>query len=266
MFAELTQLTGQTAVITGAAGRLGSVFCKILAELGADVILLDQDIARAEALAESLRTEFGHAAHVVPVDLEKESEVRAAANAILRITPKLEILINSAALVGTTPLIGWGVPFEQQNVDTWRRALEVNLTAAFTLTQALTPGLRSSGNGRIINISSIYGVAGPDFGLYEGLPGMGNPAAYAASKGGIIQLTRWLSTALAPEIRVNCISPGGVEAAQPAPFIARYEAKTPLKRMANPTDIAGAAAFLATDLSRYVTGQNLIVDGGWTVW
>src|SRR5437870_1912890 len=114
-------------------------------------------------------------------------------------------------------------------------------------------------------IGSIYGVVGPDLALYEGTP-LGNPAAYAASKGGLLQFTRWLATSLAPRVRVNMLSPGGVERGQAEQFRTRYVAKTPLARMATEEDFKGAVAYLASDLSAYVTGQNLIVDGGWTTW
>lgn len=266
MFSELTNLRGQTAVVTGGAGGLASCFCEVLSELGADLILLDfREDALIEAAAK-LQGKFGATVTPITVDLESEESLRIAMARVLELRPKLEILINCAAFVGSSNLEGWVAPLAGQSVATWRRALEVNLTAAFTLSQGLAPALKASGNGRIVNVSSIYGVAAPDFSLYDDLPGMGNPAAYACSKAGLVQLTRWLSTALAPEVRVNCLSPGGVYSGQPEEFVRRYAARTPLARMANSGDIAGVIAFLATDLSRYMTGQNLMVDGGWTVW
>lgn len=266
MFSELTNLRGQTAVVTGGAGGLAGSFCETLCELGASLLLLDRNEAALEKAAARLHEKFGTEVVPVTVDLENEESLREAMTFVRQHRPAFEILINCAAFVGSSNLEGWVAPFEQQSVETWRRALEVNLTAAFTLSQGFAPALRASGNGRIINFSSIYGVSAPDFSLYEGLAGMGNPAAYAASKAGLVQLTKWLSTALAPDIRVNCLSPGGVYSGQNEEFVRRYSAKTPLGRMANAEDIAGVVAFLATDLSRYVTGQNLMVDGGWTVW
>ena len=131
--------------------------------------------------------------------------------------------------------------------------------------QGLTPLLRKSKGANIINIGSTYGTWAPDHSLYEGTS-MGNPAAYASSKAGLIQLTKWLSTTLASSIRVNAISPGGVLRSQPQIFVKKYKARTPLKRMAKEDDFRGAIAYLASDLSSYVTGQNLAVDGGWGVW
>jgi NAD(P)-dependent dehydrogenase (short-subunit alcohol dehydrogenase family) len=177
----------------------------------------------------------------------------------------LNILVNNAAFVGASDLPGWGVPFEQQTIETWRRALEVNLTAVFDLCQGFTPLLKEAEGASIINIASIYGLNGPDWGLYEGTS-MSNPAAYGASKGGLIQLTRWLATTIAPYIRVNSISPGGVFRRQPESFLRRYKAKTPLGRMANEDDFRGVMAYLGSDMSSYVTGQNLIVDGGFGTW
>ena len=133
------------------------------------------------------------------------------------------------------------------------------------MSQAFAPELRSAINGNIINITSIYGEQGPDWRLYEGTK-MGNPAAYSASKGGLAQLTRWLATTLAPDIRVNALSPGGIFRNQPNEFVDRYVNKTPLERMANESDFSGAIAFLASDLSAYMTGQILSIDGGFGVW
>ena len=155
--------------------------------------------------------------------------------------------------------------FQKQSIETWKKALEVNLTAAFILAQGLVPILEKSEGANIINIGSTYGKWGPDYKLYE-KTSMGNPAAYAASKGGLIQLTRWLATTLANKIRVNTLSPGGVFRNQPEIFVKKYNSRTPLGRMATEDDFRGAIAYLATDLSSYVTGQNLAIDGGWGIW
>ena len=143
--------------------------------------------------------------------------------------------------------------------------MQVNLTSAFELSQQAAPHLGSGGHGSIIFISSIYGMVGPNNALYEGTT-MGNPAAYGASKAGLLQLARYLATTLAPAVRVNAITPGGVWRNQAPEFVDRYVARTPLGRMAREEDFMGAVAFLASDLSSYVTGQNLVVDGGWTTW
>jgi NAD(P)-dependent dehydrogenase (short-subunit alcohol dehydrogenase family) len=261
---SLMKLNGRRALITGAAGGLGRVMAPTLAELGADLVLLDRnDMPLVEQAAE-IAAQWNVDVAVRNCDLESQAARDALITELVQ-EGRLDILINNAAFVGTSGLKGWGVPFAEQSIETWRRALEVNLTAAFHLCQGFAPLLRASGHGSIINIGSIYGEYGPDWGLYEGTS-MSNPAAYGASKGGLMQLTRWLSTTLAPRVRVNAISPGGVVRGQPAAFIARYEARTPLGRMATEDDFRGVMAFLATDMSAYMTGQNLLVDGGWGVW
>jgi len=262
---ELINLSGRRALITGASGKLGRVISATLAELGADLILVDLEETSLSSLCNDLTDSWGVHVRYHVCDLEvSEDRVKLISN-VKDSGGELNVLINNAALVGGSDLEGWSVPFERQSIDTWRRALEVNLTAIFDLCQGLAPLLIKSRSGSIINIGSIYGFEGPDWSLYEGTA-MSNPAAYGVSKGGLLQFTRWLSTTLSPSVRVNAISPGGIFRNQPHEFVARYEKKTPMGRMAKEEDFCGATAYLASDLSSYVTGQNLIVDGGWSVW
>jgi len=258
-------LSGRVACITGGGGHIGSAMAEGLAELGAAIVLLDVDQASCESTAGRIESEFRVPTLPLKLDLADEKELRETPWIILDRFRRFDILINCAALVGTSQLQGWTVPFAQQRADTWRLALDVNLTAPFVLIQASADALAASGHGSVINIGSLYGVAGPDMRLYEDTT-MGNAAAYAASKGGLLQLTRWLATVLAPRVRVNAISPGGVWRDQPEAFCRRYISRTPLQRMGTEQDFVGAAAYLASDMSSYVTGQNLLVDGGFTVW
>jgi len=262
---ELMSLAGRVAVITGGAGHLGRAMAESLGELGATVVLVDIAGGAAAKVASEVRASHGVEALPLEVDLADEPAVRGVPPTVLGRLGRLDILINNAALVGTSALAGWAVPFAEQSSATWRAALEVNLTAAFVLAQAAAPALSASGHGAVINVGSTYGVVGPQMTLYAGTP-LGNPAAYAASKGGLLQLTRWMATVLAPAVRVNAITPGGIWRQQPDSFVRRYEALTPLGRMASEEDFKGAVAYLASDLSRYVTGHNLVVDGGWTAW
>lgn len=261
---DLMTLRGRVAAITGGAGHIGRAMAESLAELGAAIAVVDVS-DRAAAVAAELSDRFGVPAAGFVLDLADDDAVTALPALVAERLGGLDILIHCAAFVGTSGLTGWVVPFEQQSVDTWRKAMDVNLTAPFALTQAALPWLRASGRGSVIMVSSIYGLVGPDMRLYDGT-GMGNPAAYAASKGGMLQFTRWLSTVLAPQVRVNAIVPGGVARGQPEAFVERYTARTPLGRMAVEDDFKGATAYLASDLSAYVTGQVLSVDGGWTAW
>lgn len=261
---DLMNLNGRLALITGAIGSLGSVMAETLAELGADIILVDRPGSDFKSLSNSLNTRWGVKVWSYHCDLENNKQRIKLLETIKNEHKTLNILVNNAAFVGTSDLKGWSTKFEDQTVETWRRAIEVNLTAPFHLCQGLAPILRESAGASIINIGSIYGQAAPHWRLYEDTD-MSNPAAYGASKGGLIQLTRWLSSTLAPTIRVNAISPGGIFRDQPQIFVKRYEEKTPLARMATEEDFQGAIAYLASDLSKYMNGQVMTVDGGWSV-
>jgi NAD(P)-dependent dehydrogenase (short-subunit alcohol dehydrogenase family) len=262
---ELMNLRGRVALVTGGAGHLGRAISEALAELGANLVVLDLAPEACARVAGSLGESHGVKTLPLALDLKDEGAVRTVSAKVLDRFGGLDILVNCAALVGTSELKGWAAPFAAQDADTWRQALEVNLTAPFVLVQTCAAALVASGRGSVINIGSIYGMVGPDLDLYANTA-MGSPAAYAASKGGLLQLTRWLATVLAPAVRVNAISLGGVRRSQPEVFEKRYTARTPLGRMACEEDIKGAVAFLASDLSAYVTGHNLVVDGGWTAW
>jgi NAD(P)-dependent dehydrogenase (short-subunit alcohol dehydrogenase family) len=262
---EMMNLQHRVALITGGGGHIGSAMGEALAELGADVAILDSMPAACHQAATQLQDTYGVGTLPLVIDLADEPAVRSVPAKVLDRFGRLDIVINCAALVNTSTLKGWTAPFREQGSEAWRLALEVNLTAAFVLIQACTDALTASTHGSVINVGSIYGLVGPDMRLYEGTS-LGNAAAYAASKGGLLQMTRWLATVLAPTVRVNAITPGGVWRDHPEVFTQRYTARTPLARMSTEEDLKGAAAYLASDLSAYVTGQNLVVDGGWTAW
>jgi NAD(P)-dependent dehydrogenase (short-subunit alcohol dehydrogenase family) len=261
---DLINLEGRRALITGATGGIGQEIALTIAELGGDLILIDRPNSNYDLVKKSVLDNWDVDIECIDCDLEDENSRISLIKDVIKSGVNLDILINNAAFVGESNLKGWIEDFDKQSVGTWNRALEVNLTAPFHLSQAFTPLLKKSKTGSIINIASIYGVNAPDYSLYKGTS-MGNPAGYSASKGGLIQFTRWLSTTIAPDIRVNAVSPGGVYRNQPAEFVKRYEARTPLGRMATEEDFKGVIAYLSSDLSRYVTGQNIIVDGGWSV-
>lgn len=262
---KLSNLDGRRALVTGAGGNLGKTIAITLAELGADLILVDRSDSDLVQLSIYIKKQFNIQIECRVHDLESDFERASLIKDVTDSDKGLNILVNNAAFIGASNLEGWSVPFKSQSLQTWRRAIDVNLTAVFDLCQGFSSLLSGATGGTIINIGSIYGFQAPDWGLYSGTE-MGNPAAYSASKGGLLQLTRWLSTAVAPAVRVNAISPGGIFRNQPAQFVDRYEKKTPLGRMATEDDFRGAIAYLASDMSRYVTGHNLVVDGGWSVW
>ncbi len=262
---ELIDLKGRCAVITGATGYLGRTFCHTLAELNCNIVIVDINPDKCKEFATEISSKYGVDSLALDCYLSIESNVAAIPEKVQKHFGRMDILINNAAYVGTSGLQGWATSFDKQSTSTWRQALEVNLTAVFTLCRESVPLLKNSGNGSIINIASIYGLLGPDWGLYDGTE-MGNPAAYSASKGGLIQFTRWLSTTCAPGIRANSICPGGIFRNQDKVFLERYISKTPLRRMAIEEDFKGIIAYLSSDMSRYVSGQNFIIDGGFSAW
>ena len=261
---DMTTMRGRVAAITGGAGHIGRAFAESLAEVGCDVCLLDVAIDGAVSEADRLAAQYGVRARGVEVDLADEAAVERAAEQVQREFGRLDVLVNNAAYAKTDAPAD-GRPIEEQTVAQWDPNVDVSLRGTFLATRVFLPLLRAAQSAAVINIASTYGVNGPDMRLYDGLQ-MFNPAWYAAAKGGIIQLTRYCATTLAPTIRVNCIAPGGVWRAQPEVFVERYVQRTPLRRMCKEEDLCGALVYFASDLSVYVTGQVLLVDGGWTAW
>ena len=257
-------LDGRTAVVTGACGHVGRTISRTLSSLGASLLLLDLDTEDGPGLAQEVVAEGG-AATFIPVDLSSSQSISDAVVRIGTATRGVEVLVNNAAMVGSSVETGYIAPFVEQSDAAFSLALAVNLTAPFALTRGLLPMLQASGSASVINIASIYGLVGPVQSLYEGTS-LHQAAAYAASKGGLVQLTRYLSTTLAPRVRVNAIAPGGIERGQHEVFQERYLERTPMGRMAKESDLEGVVAWLAGDASAYVTGQVVAVDGGWTAW
>jgi NAD(P)-dependent dehydrogenase (short-subunit alcohol dehydrogenase family) len=251
-------LSGRTAVVTGGAGPLGRVLSGALAAAGATVLVVDR--AGAQEQAERL----GARHHGITADLMHPDGLAEVEDAVTR-HAACDVLVHNAAFTGTSGVPGYAVPFAEQTDEAFATATWLNLTVPFSLTRRLAPLLRAGGHGSVIMVSSIYGLVGPNMALYEGTT-MGNPAAYGATKGGLVQLTRYLATVLAPDVRVNGFAPGGIERGQDQAFVDRYSRLTPLGRMATEQDFAGVVTWLAGDESAYVTGQTVAVDGGWTAW
>ncbi|WP_426298582.1 SDR family oxidoreductase [Arthrobacter sp. R-11] len=259
---SLFSLHGRRALVTGGSGPLGSVLADALASHGCDVIISDVSADACRDTAEAIARRHGVKAVGIASDLLSSE---GTSRLVESIEGPLDILVNNAAFTGTSGVPGYAVPFEEQSDEAFELASSLNLRAPFSLARQLAPKLAQSAGGSIINVSSIYGIVGPNMGLYEGTR-MGNPAAYGATKGGIVQLTRYLSTVLAPKVRVNAFAPGGIARGQADSFTQRYEKLTPLGRMATEDDFRGVVVWLASDASRYVTGQTIAVDGGWSAW
>lgn len=256
-------MTRRVAAITGGAGHLGRAFARRLAARDVDVIVLDKDSVSGTALAASLREAHGGHHVFLPVDLMAPENFASVAESVGAQFGRLDYLVNNAAFYDDAP--GWGVPFAQEGYEAWLKVMRVNLLAPFFLTQALHPLLLRSDDASIVNIGTMYSAVGPDWGLYEGTD-MTNPAAYSASKGGLLSTTRWLATALAPQVRVNMVSPGGIARGQDPQFLSRYHKRTPLGRMGTEGDIVGMVSLLLSPEGAYITGQHMLIDGGWTAW
>jgi NAD(P)-dependent dehydrogenase (short-subunit alcohol dehydrogenase family) len=270
-------LEGRVAVVTGAAGLLGVRHCHALARAGAHVIAVDLDEAAAVDVAERLAREHGPRALGRRADITRPDSVRSLKESVLREFDRLDVLVNNAALnekVEGARRGDEGPPpdgrFETYPLEAWELALRVNVTGTFLCCQAMGTEMARRGHGSIVNIASTYGVVAPDQALYRAADGtqtFWKSAAYPTTKGAVLALTRYLAAYWGRTgVRVNALSPGGVENGQDPAFVARYAERTPLGRMASPSDYEGALVFLASDASAYVTGVNLLVDGGFTAW
>jgi len=265
-------LTGRVVLVTGAAGLLGREHARALARYGATVVAADLDGEAAAEVAASLREEFDPPAQGLRLDVSDADSLGGAAARILQLCGRLDVLINNAAcndkVEGRTGPAA-GRP-EEYPMRLWRETLEVNVTGLFLCCRVFGGLMATRGGGSVVNVASTYGLVAPDQSLYrdpEGRQQMYKNPAYPASKGAVLSLTRYLAAFWgAAGVRVNALTPGGVEDGQPEWFRENYERRTPLGRMARATDYHGAVVFLASDASAYMTGANLVVDGGWTAW
>ena len=245
-------------LVTGAAGALGSALCDAL--VAHDVTVIATDRAQSSVPHPPERKGISW----ITADLEQvEDRVRLVEEVRARASGSLGI-VHNASFVGSSELEGWSGPLMSQSSETWNRALEVSLTAAFSITRDLTDLLSSKPGSAIVHVSSIYSSLAPDWSLYEGT-NLGNPAAYGVAKAGVEQLTRWLAATLAPNVRVNAVAPGGLKRNQPKNFIHRYEAKVPLRRMATEDDVVEPVLFLLSSQSSYITGIVVPIDGGYGI-
>ena len=255
---DLFKLTEKVAVITGGAGYLGRYFGEALSEAGAKVVFTDLDEDTCRQRAHEL-SETGADAMGICMDVTEKSSIEKMIKRVQEKFGTIDILVNAAYQHISSP-------FEERTLEDFEKILRISLTGTFLCSQTVGAVMIEQESGNIINIAPIYGMVSDDPRIY-GDTGLNNPEVYSASKGGIIQLTRYLAVHLAKlNIRVNCLSPGGVLNKQGDEFVKRYSEKAPLNRMANPEELKGALVYFASDASSYVTGHNLIVDGGLTAW
>ncbi|WP_394828230.1 SDR family oxidoreductase [Pendulispora albinea] len=268
---SLFDLHDRTAVVTGAMGLLGKEHCRALASAGARIVATDLDTGSALSFAEELRARGASGVLMMDADVTSPESLLALRDAALEQFGALDVLVNNAAIDDKVELPATALEesrFEQYALRRWRRALDVNVTGVFLASQILGTEMAKAGRGSIVNVASTYGVVAPDQALYrtpQGEQTFFKSPVYPTSKGAVLSFTRYLAAYWGDAgVRVNALSPGGVQNGQDAHFVASYSSRTLLGRMARPDDYRGALLFLASDASAYVTGTNLIVDGGWT--
>ena len=245
----MSKLKDKVVVVTGGSGLLGKTLIQHLKELGA--IAINADLSLDESDAENN----------IHCDVTNELSVEQAINKIIQKHGKIDGWVNNAY----PRTSDWGNKFEEISIESWRSNVDLQLNSVFLCCQKVLKVMKIQEFGSIVNIASIYGINAPDFSVYNGTE-MTMPAAYSAIKGGVINFTKYLASYFGPTgIRINSVSPGGVFANQNELFVKQYISKVPLKRMAYSTDIAPSISFLLSDEAGYITGHNLIVDGGWTI-
>ncbi|MGH7484935.1 MAG: SDR family oxidoreductase [bacterium] len=269
-YRKLFDLGGRVAVVTGGTGLLGRHFCAALADCGARVAIVDLDEKAAKTFAAELEAASGQKCLGVACDITDPAAIKKMADAVERSLGPIDILHNNAQARRSKPE-RYFTPAESFDLETWREIMSVNLDGAFLVVQEIGARMAKRGRGSIIQTSSIYGVVAPDQRIYEGSEYLGRPIntppVYSASKAGIVGLTKYFAGYWGHRgVRVNTLTPGGVSSGQNDVFDRKYAARVPMDRMAKADEIVGALIFLASDASSYVTGQNIVVDGGLTAW
>ena len=268
---QLFNLKDRVIIVAGGAGQIGFSFCRILADAGATVIIGDLDVEMGQSkVADIAEPAIKKSLFVRKLDVSNGQEIELFYKKIREDFGKLYGLVNCFHFKGSSRKLdttsNFFAGFEDYPEQAWDLVHDINLKGSFLMSQKAIPYFKESGQGVIVNISSTYGNVSANKSIYAD-SGINSPVAYATSKAGIINLTRYIATHLAEyNIRANVLSPGGVFNNQSEAFLKNYKNLTPLKRMANADDYQGAILYLMSDASSYMTGGNLIVDGGWTAW
>jgi NAD(P)-dependent dehydrogenase (short-subunit alcohol dehydrogenase family) len=260
----LFRLEGRLAVVSGGGGLIGAAALDILAEAGADLVVADFNVERAQTEAARVAKNSGRRAEARGVDITDEAAVIALAEEVTATFGRPpDILLNLAAYRGASEY--FTAPLGEYPLAEWEQALRVNLTGTFLMCREFGQRMYAGNGGVIVNFSSMYGLVSADPRLY-GDSGINSPPPYAASKSGILNLSRYLAVHWRPKVRVNTLAPGGVEAGQTDEFLQNFEQRCPLGRMSRSDEYQGPLLFFCSDASSYMTGSLLTVDGGWTAW
>ena len=261
-------LTGRVVLVTGATGMLGREYVDELAQAGATLVVTDVDQSRCECVAQEIRQATGTETMALAADLTREEDIEQLVDSAVARFGRIDVLVNNAAMnpaPGSPESEAQFGPFEDYPRDLWEREVAVNVTGPFLLTKRVGALMARAGVGVIVNISSTYGMVAPDHRIYG--QGQYKSVAYAVTKSAILNFTRYLAGYYGRHgVRVNTLTPGGVEAGQDSNFVSAYAQRTMLGRMARPDEYRRALLFLASDASSYMTGANLVIDGGWTAW
>ncbi|MBI1208562.1 MAG: SDR family oxidoreductase [Azospirillum sp.] len=266
----LFDLSEKTAVVTGGCGILGRHFCAGLAAHGAQVVVVDLDQEAAQRFADALEDQFGTGCLGLACDVAQPAAIEAMTARVVDRFGGIQVLLNNAASK-SSDLEAFFAPVEEYSQTVWREIMAVNVDGLFQVARAVGGVMAGNGGGSIIQTASVYGVVAPDQRIYQGSQYLGRPIntppVYSTSKAAVIGLTRHLAAYWGAQgVRVNALTPGGVESGQNEAFKQRYGARVPLGRMARADEMVGAVVWLASDAASYVTGQNIIVDGGLTAW
>jgi NAD(P)-dependent dehydrogenase (short-subunit alcohol dehydrogenase family) len=257
IFPKKFSLKNKIAIVVGGAGLIGKPVSIGLAQAGAKVYIADIDKKNSLKLEKQNKD-----IKWIKIDITDIKSIISCIKKVLKEDKKIDIWVN----IAYPKTSDWSTKFEDIKYESWKTNVDMHLNGYFLCCQKVAELMKKQRGGVIINFGSIYGVVGPDFSIYE-KTNYTMPAAYSAIKGGIITFTKYLATYLAKyNIRVNAICPGGIYNNQSDIFVKNYEEKTPMRRMGKPEEIAGPVIFLASDASSYITGQILMVDGGWTAW
>jgi NAD(P)-dependent dehydrogenase (short-subunit alcohol dehydrogenase family) len=262
-------LSGKSAVVTGAFGKLGPIWCEALLNAGATVVGIDLLSAVEPAAATELASRFKDRVTFLRADVTSRESLVAARNQCEGAGISPDVLVNNAG-IDQAPGTGERYAIEEIPSDVFTRVFAVNVTGAFLAAQVFGPAMIGRKHGSVINIGSLYASVSPDARFYDHIAGkvpFTKPPAYGASKGALLNITRYLATHWGSSgVRVNMLSPGGVEGGQDPYFKRKFTARVPLGRMAVADDLVGPLIFLASDASSYVTGLEIRVDGGFTAW